>query len=594
MNSLKRAIYLIKILSGTFKGYKWRFLLIVILGFLSGLSGGIGIGAIIPLFSVLTRETGQELDFISKTILDFFGIFGIPFTLTFIVAFIVILFALKAGIKFVAQQINARTATKYELDMRSYLLKKTLDSNWPYLMERKTGYLEKVLMNDVFNVSQIITQISTLILLATNLATYALISFNISMPITLITGAAGIVLFVILKPLFGKTRRISGEVRDIQKEVAHHINENIDGVKIVKATGQEIPVYRKGVELFEKMRNKRLIMALYNHSIGAMFEPLSFVFISLLLVYYYQSPLFEIASFAAIIYLVQKMFLFFQSIQGSIYQLNQNVPYIKSVVDYKESVDKNQEEDLGTHKFKFERDFKFEGVNFAYEEGGNILSDISFRINRGEMVGIVGASGGGKTTLVNIILRLLEPLSGEIYLDGRNANDISLKSWRKNIGYVSQDVFLINDTIKNNIKFYDRSITENDIVRATKMANIYNFIQKLPKKFDTEIGEKGVKLSGGQRQRVALARTLARNPQILILDEATSSLDNKSEILIQKAIENLKGKIMVLAIAHRLSTIMNSDKLIVLEEGKILEQSTPKKLLGNKDSHFYKMYNIRK
>jgi len=150
----------------------------------------------------------------------------------------------------------------------------------------------------------------------------------------------------------------------------------------------------------------------------------------------------------------------------------------------------------------------------------------------------------------------------------------------------------LNDTIENNIRFYNNLLTKEDIIKVVKIANIYDFIENQPDKFSTLVGERGVRLSGGQRQRVILARVLAKNPEILILDEATSALDNESELLIHEAIEKLKGKMTILVIAHRLSTIMNSDKLFVLENGKITEQGKPAEMLKDKDSYFYKVYNI--
>jgi ATP-binding cassette subfamily B protein/subfamily B ATP-binding cassette protein MsbA len=210
------------------------------------------------------------------------------------------------------------------------------------------------------------------------------------------------------------------------------------------------------------------------------------------------------------------------------------------------------------------------------------------------MVGLIGPSGAGKTTIVDLVLRLFELNKGEILIDGINISQIDIAQWRKNIGYVSQDIFLINDTIANNIKFYDESIIEKDIEEAARMANIYDFIQGCPEKFSTIIGERGVLLSAGQRQRIIIARILARQPKILILDEATSALDNESEKQIQRVIENLKNRITVFAIAHRLSTLINSDRLLVLENGKIIESGRPRELLGNKSSYFYKVYYIKK
>ena len=221
------------------------------------------------------------------------------------------------------------------------------------------------------------------------------------------------------------------------------------------------------------------------------------------------------------------------------------------------------------------------------------LTYINFSIKMGYLVGLIGPSGVGKTTITDLILRLLIPISGRILLDGKDIRKINIEEWKKNIGYVSQDIFLTNDTINSNIKFYDNSITDDDVKEAAKMANIYNFIQSCPDEFFTVVGERGILLSAGQRQRIIIARVLARKPKILLLDEATSALDNESEAKIQQVIKNLKGKITVLVIAHRLSTVVNSDKLIVLEKGKVIEHGNPQELLRDKDSYFFKVYNIR-
>jgi len=270
------------------------------------------------------------------------------------------------------------------------------------------------------------------------------------------------------------------------------------------------------------------------------------------------------------------------------------VPFLKSALDHSEQAEKNKEPKGGSASFDFEDKLEFKNVNFSYNKENTVLSNVNFSIKKGEMVGLIGPSGAGKTTIVDLILRLFEPASGEIILDNKDISDINMKDWRKNIGYISQDIFLMNDTIANNIKFYDNSITNKEMEKAAKMANIYNFIDSSPGKFSTIVGERGLALSGGQRQRIIIARILARQPKFLILDEATSALDNESEVQVQKVIENLKNKITVLVIAHRLSTVANSDKIIILKNGKIIEEGVPSKMLNNQDSYFYKMHNLRK
>jgi len=332
-------------------------------------------------------------------------------------------------------------------------------------------------------------------------------------------------------------------------------------------------------------------MALLNHAVGAVFEPIGFVFIAVLILFYYRSPSFEIASFTVIIYLIQKIFTFIQQGQSTIQSIISSATYIQSVNHYRKEVTLNKEI-LEGDAFTFQNMIEFKNVEFSYDTDRGILSDISFSIRKGEIVGLIGPSGSGKTTIADLLMRLFPLGRGEITVDGKNIAGIDLNNWRRSIGYMPQDTFLLNDTIENNIRFYNKSLSQDEIVKAAQMANIYDFIQELPEGFNTIIGERGIKVSAGQRQRIALARTLVNNPEIIIFDEATSALDNQSELMIQKTIENLRGKITMLVIAHRLSTIMNSDKLIMIEKGKIIEEGSPDKLLADKDSHFYKINNI--
>lgn len=234
----------------------------------------------------------------------------------------------------------------------------------------------------------------------------------------------------------------------------------------------------------------------------------------------------------------------------------------------------------------------FNHVFFNYETKDHILNDVSFSIKKGETIALVGASGGGKTTICHLIPNFYQPTSGTIKIDGINISDISLNALRKNIGFVQQDVFLFTGSIKDNIQYGKPDATDKDIISASKKANIYDFIMSLPNKFDTQIGERGVKLSGGQKQRISIARVFLKNPSILILDEATSALDNATEILIQQALNKLSYGRTTLVVAHRLSTIKNADRILVVEGGKIIEEGTHSVLLSQ-NGEYAKLYNLQ-
>ncbi len=220
---------------------------------------------------------------------------------------------------------------------------------------------------------------------------------------------------------------------------------------------------------------------------------------------------------------------------------------------------------------------EFKNVEFKYKDSENVLKDVSFKINKKEKVALVGHSGAGKTTITNLILKLYEPTTGEIWIDGKNYNDLDFAEVRQNIALVFQENELFSTSIRQNVA-YGTNASESDVVRALKSANAWNFTQKLPHGMDSQIGERGVKLSGGQKQRIQIARAILKNAPILILDEATSSLDAKSESEVQDALEKLMQNKLVIIIAHRFSTLQNVDHVIVLDQGRITQKGTPRQL----------------
>jgi subfamily B ATP-binding cassette protein MsbA len=240
----------------------------------------------------------------------------------------------------------------------------------------------------------------------------------------------------------------------------------------------------------------------------------------------------------------------------------------------------------------FDQKIEFANVNFKYAKSELVLKDINLTINKGKIIAIVGPSGAGKSSLIDLIPRFYDPVDGKVLIDGTNLKKIKIESLRKLIGIVTQETLLFNDTIRNNIAYGSQKASFEDILTAAKTANAHNFIEELSSGYDTFIGDRGVKLSGGERQRISIARAILKNPPILILDEATSSLDTESELLVQQAIERLMTGRTSIVIAHRLSTVQNADKIVVLNEGKIVETGVHSTLLEI-DGLYKKLYNMQ-
>lgn len=240
----------------------------------------------------------------------------------------------------------------------------------------------------------------------------------------------------------------------------------------------------------------------------------------------------------------------------------------------------------------FSNSIKYENLSFSYNNKEQVLKDISFEVKQGEVVAVVGPSGAGKSTLLDLLPRFYDPQAGSIIIDGINIKEMPLHSLRGLMGIVTQETYLFNDTIKNNIAYGQNGIPSDKIKNAAIMANAHQFIEEFEKGYDTFVGNRGVMLSGGQRQRLAIARALLKDPQILIFDEATSALDTESEMLVQEAIDRLMTERTTLVIAHRLSTIKNADRIIVMEKGRIIEAGNHSKLLSQ-DGLYTRLYNMQ-
>lgn len=584
---------LAKLFYNSFGPYTPKIVMMTILGFLSGILEGIGINIVIPLFALIIKNQSGKNDFITETVQKIFSFFGLNFSIKYLLITICALFIFKAIIALVVSYIRVNVAADYEARERSALFSLFLKTKWPFLLNQKLGHLETLLMTNVHYGSIALEHFCNVAIILVGLLVYLFVAINVSFVVTAFTLLLGAILFIFFKPFFKSTKVSSKDIEEINKKIAHYVGENILGLKTIKITsaGQDVAV--RGGGYFKELKKLSVKMGFIRSVGGILIQPVGLIFVSVIFAFSYKTDNFSLGAMAVIVYLIQRIFTYFQSIQASLGIVAELSSYLQALSDTKENIERNLEANGGLDKFIFQKSLEFKNINFSYGEK-KILNNVSFSINKGEMIGLVGPSGAGKTTVTDIILRLFKPNDGEIILDDKNINEIDMNEWRERVGYVSQDIFLMNDTIGNNIKFYNKSISDEETIRVAKMANIFDFIEQLPQKFDTVIGERGVLLSVGQRQRIVIARVLARKPDFLILDEATSALDNESEAQIQKVIENLKGKITVLVIAHRLSTVIDSDKLIVLENGRVIEEGSPKDLLAIRDSYFSRVYNLRR
>ena len=361
------------------------------------------------------------------------------------------------------------------------------------------------------------------------------------------------------------------------------MEESLTGVKAVKSYNAFGYIREKFRAINGEMSNILLSMARKQQLASPMSEFLGITAISVVLVFggaLVMNGSMSASGFVAYIAAFSQLTRPLRSFIDQFANINQGIAAgerIFSIIDAKSSVeDKPNALKLGEFRDKIE----FKNISFSYDGQREILHNISFEVRKGETVALVGPSGGGKSTLSELIPRFYDPVCGEILVDGRPLSDYNQESVREHMGIVSQDTILFNDTIRNNIAMGRLSASNEQIEAAARVANAHDFIMQTEQGYDTNIGDRGMKLSGGQRQRLSIARAVLKNPEILILDEATSALDTESEKLVQEALTTLLEGRTSVVIAHRLSTIHNADRIIVIDSGRIAEQGTHSELMA--------------
>ena len=480
-----------------------------------------------------------------------------------------------------------------QADMRRDIYKHLQNLPIRYFDNNQTGSIMSRIVNDLQDISELAHHgpedlfISFFMIIG---AFAMLIRINIQLTLIIFCLLPLILLYSMfqrkrLLAVFMKTREKTGDINA-------RLQNSISGIRVSKAfviNENERERFEKDNQKFVEAKSKSYkIMAEYTAGVGFLTDLLDYVVLIFGGLFTYWGKI-GIGDFLAyLLYIkiftqpIKRLIAFVEQFQNGMSGFKR----FMELIGEEEEGDKVDAIDMG----KVEGEIDLQNVSFDHEDK-SVLKNISLKISKGKMLALVGPSGGGKTTLCNMIPRFYNIKSGDIKIDGKSIYDVKLESLRKNIGIVQQDVFLFTGTIKENILVGNSEATDEEVMIAAKKANIHDLIMEMPEGYNTFVGERGVKLSGGQKQRIAIARIFLKNPPILILDEATSALDNITERLIQNSLEELcKGRTTIV-VAHRLSTIQNADEIIVLTDNGIEERGTHQELLANK-GFYHKLYNM--
>lgn len=486
-------------------------------------------------------------------------------------------------------------------DMRNHMYGHLQKLSQGFYSSGKQGEIITRMTSDISGVQSFVT--GTLTQTIANLAT--LTTSMIAM--FQLNGALAIVAILIVPllifpiKLVGKKRwELTNESQDLNDEANELLNEtlSVSGQQLVKLFTKEEAEYARYSSINEnltKVKIKETTVGRWFRMIAQTFVEAGPMFIYLvggfmILINNYQGL--TVGDISVLVALMSRMYRPVMQLMDIQIEFIRSLALFTRIFDYLDMPVEIENKPNATLPTDITGDLRFNNVTFHYTEQSPILKGINFQVNEGETLAIVGPSGAGKSTIFNLIPRLYDVIGGEIKMGGHDIRDLDLHFLRQNIGLVTQETYLFNASIRENLLYAKSDATEEELIQACKEANIHTFISNLPDGYDTEVGNRGIKLSGGEKQRLSIARVFLKDPKILILDEATSSLDSLSEGLIQEALSSLLKNKTSLVIAHRLSTIMSADKILVLEDGKEVERGTHQQLLQN-DGMYKLMYDTQ-
>ena len=514
------------------------------------------------------------------------------------VTFCAIVF-IKTACYFGAAAVMVPIRTGIVKDLRMQIYNKILSLPLGFFSQERKGDIIARISGDVQEVENSIT--STLEMLIKNpvlIIIYMSVLLIMSWELTLFTILFAPVMIWTMGAIGRKLRAQSAEAQQYWSDTMSQVEETLGGLRIIKAFLAENKMSARFEGITDAMRRKNNRVAVRQASAHPVSELLGSTMIAIVLWFggtlilssksIIDAPSFM--SYMAILYCIIQPI---KDLSRAAYGIPKGLASMERINVILNAENPITQTPFSKHISTFNEAISFEDVSFCYEQGGKqVLKNIDLKISKGRNVAIVGASGAGKSTLVDLIPRFYDPTSGRITIDGINIKDVCIRDLRGLMGNVNQDPILFNDTIFNNIAFGVENATMEQVIAAAKIANAHDFIMEKENGYDTNIGDRGQLLSGGQRQRISIARAILQNPPILILDEATASLDTESERMVQEALDYLMSSRTTISIAHRLSTVKKADEIIVMNEGRIVERGTHDELLL-KNGYYKKLYEMQ-
>lgn len=568
---------------------------IIILGFVSSLIEGLGISLFIPLLQSFIQPQSLEIggNYFVNFFNQMFNNYSENQRLLVIASCIFCSSVLKNCLVYGNGILFAWFNGQVGHRLRSGVFQQLLSVSYRFIENSDSGDLVNILCNETWQTSEALASSLSLVTTICNIAVYVSILLLISWPLTLLVTILMVLISFVNQIMTGQVKKLGKTAVEVNSILAKRMWEGLAAMREIRAFGREKYEQKRLITASSRVVKTFLNLEIVSGTVGPVSEILSlFVLLCTLVsaLAYNREILPQILTFIFVLHRLQPLVIQLNGIRVELITL---ATAVEDVMSFLESSDKPYIHSGNTPYKSIEKGIYFESVSFKYyPEEASALEDVSIYIPSRKTTGIVGPSGAGKSTIIALICRFYEVNSGEIYVDNYSLREVNLTDWRSQIAIVSQDIYMFSATILENIAYGRLDAKKDEIITAAKLANAHEFIQELPQGYYTRVGDRGLRLSGGQRQRIALARAIVRNPQILILDEATNALDSIAENLIQEALNTLSHNRTVIIIAHRLSTIEQADQIIVLNEGKVVEQGNLQHLLKI-DGLFAQLYNLQ-
>jgi len=540
-----------------------------------------------PVIDWFVHPSLEQASPLTRQVAGGVGRLGLPVSLGSLLAVFMVFQVLKGGLSIFARFCQLRAKLAVLGDLTSGTFEEFFRARWSFFTGQPQGTLLNTFLHEITMVGEAFSAMARLFAGLLKLACYLTVPVWISWQVT---GLSLITALVFAAPflLLGRvTYRLGTVATAAMNRLSAVIQEAIGGAKLVLGFGTQPQHARELAASFQAFRRAVLRSQTLASGTPLMYEPLGtlVLVVAMLAAQRFQIPLSEIA---VLLWALRSSIPLIGEVMIQRNNLLNFLPSDEQVNALRRQARACAERSGTRPCAGLGHGIAVEHVMFAYPGHAPALVDLTLEIRKGTMVALVGESGVGKSTLIDLLMGFHEPMAGRILVDGVPLQDLNLRAWRGRIGYVPQDSLLFNMSIRDNLRWAHGAATEEEIRQACRQANAAEFIERLPQGYDTVVGDRGVRLSGGQCQRVALARALLKKPDLLILDEATSSLDTHSERLIQRAIERVAKEATVLVVAHRLSTITSADDIYVLHQGRIVEEGTPAQLL-QKQGYFSRL-----